>query len=62
MSTGRSKRLPKRSVTLHVRVDEDLAAQVQAFALAEDRTVSYFIARILRQYVTSVAPTKEPKR
>jgi hypothetical protein len=46
-----AQRPPKRSVTLHVRVDEELAMQVQDLALAEDRTVSYFIARILRQYV-----------
>jgi ribbon-helix-helix CopG family protein len=57
----KTKKPPKRSVTLHVRVDEELAEQVQALALAEDRTVSYFIARILRQYVESKNTTKTMK-
>ncbi len=48
----KTKRPPKRSVTLHVRVDEELAEKVQSLALAEDRTVSYFIARVLRRYVS----------
>jgi predicted transcriptional regulator len=42
---------PKKTVTIHVRVDEDTAEALQRVADAEDRKLSNLAARILKQWV-----------
>jgi predicted transcriptional regulator len=54
----------KRIMTLTARVDEDVEAAIRELARLEDRTVSKYIERILRQHVAdrqADLPTK-PKR
>lgn len=42
---------PKKTVTIHVRVDEDTAKALQKVADEEDRKLSNLAARILAQWV-----------
>jgi predicted transcriptional regulator len=41
----------KKEVVLHIRADLELKADLQALADADERKLSPFITRILRQYV-----------
>jgi hypothetical protein len=43
--------MEKKEVVLHIRADLDLKADLQALADADERKLSPFITRILRQYV-----------
>jgi predicted transcriptional regulator len=43
--------MEKKEVVLHIRADVDLKADLQSLADADERKLSPFITRILRQYV-----------
>jgi predicted transcriptional regulator len=43
--------MEKKTLTVHVRLDEDTAKVLKAMADADDRKLSAFIARVLKQYV-----------
>jgi predicted transcriptional regulator len=43
--------MEKKTLTVHVRLDEDTARELKAMADADDRKLSAFIARVLKQYV-----------
>jgi predicted transcriptional regulator len=43
--------MEKKEVVLHIRADVDLKADLQTLADADERKLSPFITRILRQFV-----------
>lgn len=49
-----TERPAKRTVILHIRVEDELAQRLQQLADADERKLSPFVARILRQYVAKI--------
>jgi hypothetical protein len=46
----------KRTVTLHIRIDEPLADALKAMADADERKISPYVARVLRRHVETEGP------
>jgi len=57
------RRMPgsKKLEPISIRLEPDVKAALLELAEADDRTLSAFINRILRQYVDSVRGKKQPK-
>ena len=51
----------KKLEPISIRLEPDVKAALQELAAGDDRTLSAFINRILRQYVESVRGKKHPK-
>jgi hypothetical protein len=53
MPPERPQNPPKKIHPVNIRMDEETFAQVRAIALAEDRTVSNLINRIVREWLAA---------
>jgi len=51
----------KKLDPISIRLEPDVKAALQQIATAEDRSLSYLINRVLRQYVESAKAKKQPK-
>ena len=53
MPPERPQTPPKKIHPVNIRMDEETFEQIRAIALAEDRTVSNLINRIVKEWLTS---------
>lgn len=44
-------RAPKKNDSITVRIDPDLKAQLEARAVKDDRTLSAYVGRVLKQHL-----------
>jgi hypothetical protein len=61
MPPGRPQNPPKKIHPVNIRMDEETFEQIRAIALAEDRTVSNLINRIVKEWLEA-RPSKPPTR
>ena len=55
-------RAPKKTVIIHIRVEEDLAEALQRLAEADERKLSPYVARVLRGHVAAQEGEPEGKK